>query len=263
MIKAPPVPDLGSATLAMLRLSWTRLVRGRKLRLGVAATVLVVAIAIAARYAAEGAAGEDVLEAAIRLGFFGLLVYLLPFLFCSGAVAEEVEGRTFSYLALRPAGRAALTFGKYLAGAGMSILLLVAGILVLHVGTYLTESTEMIDELGDTFRVIGAISLLALCYCAICLFWGSLVTEAGGLMSTLHLAAIEFGCSWLPGVLRFGSMNYFASQLAGLPKGALFPESVPDLEIWISGAVVGTVTLLFVALASLVIGRSEMGFGKA
>lgn len=262
-MSAPAVPDLASATLSMLRLSWTRLVRGRKLRLGILATVLVLIAAIAARYASEGSHAADVVEAGVRVGFFGLLVYLLPFLFCSGAIAEEVEGRTFAYLAIRPAGRVAITLGKYIAGAGMSVILLASGILVLHIAAYLTEPTPMLDELPSTFRSIGAISLLALCYCAICLFWGSVLVEASGILSTLHLAAIEFGFSWLPSFLRFGSMNYLASQLAGLPKGGFFPEWVPELEPWIGGVVVAAVTLVFLAMASAVIKVSELGFGKA
>lgn len=262
-MSAPRPPDLVSATMSMFRLSWTRLVRGRKLRLGLAATLLVVSIAIAARYAREDAEGADVFEAALRIGFFGLLVYLLPFLFCSGAVAEEVEGRTFPFLALRPSGRASIALGKYLAGSAMSIALLGGGLLVLHVGAYATEATAMIDQLGDTLRAIGGISLLALCYSGICLFWGSLVTEAGGLMSTLHLAALEFGVSWFWGFARLGSMNYLATQLAGMPKGGFLAETVPDVEPWVCAVVISSVTLVFVALASFVIGRSEMGYGKA
>lgn len=262
-MSAPRPPDLASATISMFRLSWTRLVRGRKLRLGIAATLLVVIIAIVARYATEDAEGASVFEATLRIGFFGLLAYLLPFLFCSGAVAEEVEGRTFTYLALRPSGRASIALGKYLAGSAMSIVLLGSGILVLHLGAYATESTAMVDEIGDTLRAVGGISLLALCYSAICLFWGSLVTEAGGLMSTLHLAALEFGVSWLWSYARLASMNYLATQLAGLPKGGFLPETVPDVELWVAGLVISIVTLVFVGLATLVIGRSEMGFGKA
>lgn len=262
-MSAPAVPDLGTSTLTMLRLSWTRLVRGRKLRLGIAATLLVVFAAVAARYAAEGSAATDVVEAGVRVGFFGLLVYLLPFLFTSGAIAEEVEGRTFPFLALRPAGRIAIVLGKYLAGAGMSVALLASGIIVLHFASFATEPTPMIDELPATLRAIGAISLLALCYSAICLFWGSVVVEAGGILSALHLATIEFGFSWLPSFLRFGSMNYLASQLAGLPKGGFFPEWVPDIETWICGGVITLVTLVFIGLASLVVRVSELGFGKA
>jgi ABC-type transport system involved in multi-copper enzyme maturation permease subunit len=262
-MSAPPVPDLGSATLSVLRLSWTRLVRGRKLRLGITATVLVLLAAIIARYAAEGSVAADVVEAGVRVGFFGLLVYMLPFLFTSGTIAEEVEGRTFPFLALRPAGRVAIVLGKYLAGAGMSVILLASGILVLHVAAYATDPTPMIDELPGTLRTMGAISLLALCYSAICLFWGSIVVEAAGLLSTLHLATIEFGFSWLPSFLRFGSMNYLAAQLAGLPKGGFFPEWVPDIETWICGVVIAIVTLVFVGMATLVVRTTELGFGKA
>ena len=262
-MSAPPVPDLGSSTLAVLRLSWTRLVRGRKLRLGILATVLVLIAAIAARYAAEGSAASDVVEAGVRVGFFGLLVYLLPFLFTSGTIAEEVEGRTFPFLALRPAGRIAIVLGKYIAGAGMSVLLLASGILILHVASFATEPTPMIDELPSTLRAIGAITLLALCYSAICLFWGSVVVEGAGLLSTLHLATLEFGFSWLPSFLRFASMNYHAAQLAGLPKGGFYPEWVPDIDTWIHGVAIAVVTMLFLGMAALVVRTSELGFGKA
>ncbi|MDQ3035610.1 MAG: hypothetical protein M3Y87_24605 [Myxococcota bacterium] len=262
-MSAPPVPDLGTATLAMLRLSWTRLVRGRKLRLGIVATVLVVVAAIAARYAAEGSAATDVVEAGVRVGFFGLLVYLLPFLFTSGTIAEEVESRTFSFLALRPAGRIAVALGKYIAGAGMSVILLAGGVLLLHVAAYATEPTPMIDELPGTLRTIGAITLLALCYSAICMFWGSLAVQASGLVSALHLATLEFGLSFWPGFLRFGSMSYLAAQIAGLPKGGFAPDWVPDIETWVCGVVIATVTLLFVGFATLVVRTSELGFGKA
>jgi hypothetical protein len=262
-VSPPPVPDLGSATLAMLRLAWTRLVRGRKLRLGVVATVLVVLAAVIARYAAGDADPADVVEAGVRVGFFGMLVYLLPFLFNSGSIAEEVEARTFPYLAMRPAGRVAIALGKYIAGAGMSVLLLAGGMLALHVASFVSEPTPMLDELPGTLRAIGAISLLALCYSAICLFWGSLVVEAGGWLSTLHLATIEFGCSWLPSFMRFASMNYLASQVAGLPKGGFFPEWVPDVETWICGVVVGVVTLVFLGLSVTVVRVSELGFGRA
>ncbi len=197
------------------------------------------------------------------MGFFGLLVYLLPFLFTSGAIAEEVEARTFPFLALRPAGRVAIVLGKYLAGAAMSILLLVIGVLVLHVSSFATEPTPMIDELPQTLRAMSALSLLALTYCAICLFWGALVVEAGGFLSVLYLVVMEFALSWLPSFLRLGSMNYLASQLAGLPKGGFYPDWVPDIELWICGVVIAIATGLFLSAAALVVRTSELGFGKA
>lgn len=259
----PPVPSFGSAVSASLRLAWKRLLRGRKLRLGAAAVVLVVVAAVAVRYLLDPPEPERVVEAAVRVGFLNMLVFLLPFLFTAGAIAEEVESRTLPYLTLRPAGRIALTLGKYVAGASRRMLRLAAGVLVIHVASFVTEPTPMIDELPDTLRMIGSLSLLALCYSALCLFWGSVVVEAGGLLATLHLAVIEYGFSWLPGLARFLSMNHFASELAGFERGGWGADSVPDVETWICALVIGVATLVFLALGSVVVRTSELGFGKA
>jgi hypothetical protein len=257
-------PDLGSATLAVLRLAWMRLVRGRKLRLAGAATLLVVGAAIGGRYAFASEASDtaELMESAVDLAFFHLLVYLLPFLFTAGAIAEEVEGRTFAFLAMRPAGRAAITFGKYLASAAMSVLVLATGVLVLHIGVHVTDPTGMIENLEETLRWIGALAILALCYCGICLLWGSLVVQAGGLLSTLHLATLEFLFGKL-GFLRVVSMNHYARVLGGLPAGGWGAEYAPDLEPWVCGVIVAVATLVFLSLAALVIRMSELGYGRA
>lgn len=257
------VPGFGTAVAAHARLGFVRTVRGRKLRLGAVATGLVVVAAVASRYLADEAEPADVVKTAVRLGFFWMLAFLLPFLFASGAVAEEVENRTLTFLATRPSGRLALTVGKLLVAWTFSAGLLVGGVLLLHVGAYATAPSDMVDEIGDTMRYAGALALLAACYSAICLFWGALVVEASGLVSTLHLASLEFVFGFLPGVARFASMNYFAQELAGLPRGGFGSDWVPDLSLGVCAAVVVAVTLCFVALASVVVETSEVGFGRA
>jgi ABC-type transport system involved in multi-copper enzyme maturation permease subunit len=257
------VPGFGASVVAHARLGFVRTVRGRKLRLGVIATVLVVIAAVASRYLADDADPEDVVKTAVQLGFFWMLAFLLPFLFASGAIAEEVENRTLTFLATRPAGRLALTMGKLIVSWTFSAGLLVGGVLLLHVGAYATEPSDMIDEIGTSMRCAGALALLAACYCAICLFWGALVVEASGLISTLHLASLEFVFGFLPGVARFMSMNYFCQQLAGLPQSGFGTEWVPDLSLGVCGAIVGVVTLIFVGLSVLVVETSEVGFGRA
>lgn len=257
------VPSFGSSVMAHARLGFVRTVRGRKLRLGLIATVLVVVAAVASRYLADDAEPANVVKTAVQLGFFWMLAFLLPFLFASGAIAEEVENRTLTFLATRPSGRLALTLGKLLVAWTFSAGLLVAGVLVLHVGAYATTPSDMIDEIGDTMRAAGALALLAACYCAICLFWGALVVEASGLVSTLHLASLEFVFGFLPGVARFVSMNYFCQQLAGLDRAGFGSDWVPDLSLGVCGAIVGGVTILFIVLSATVVETSEVGFGRA
>jgi ABC-type transport system involved in multi-copper enzyme maturation permease subunit len=258
-----PAPDLATSVSAVFRISWTRLLRGRKLLLGAAATLIIVVGATLTRYLAEDSDPVDVMETAVQRGFFGMLAYLLPFLFASGAISEEVESRTFSFLAVRPTGRFALTIGKWLASVALACAILAIGLVVLHVAIFATEPSEMIDRLGSTARILGSLTLLMLAYSAICLFWGALVVEAAGVLAGLHLAFLEFAIGTMPGPFRFGSMNYMAQQLAGLPKIGFRPDWVPDIETWICGVVVGAITGLFLTLAIVVVESSEFGYGKA
>lgn len=261
---APPVPSFASSVATVLKLSLVRLVRGRKLRLGILAMVLVVVAAISARYVAGDAVEPaELVEEAVRLGFFHLLCYLLPYLFAAGAISEEAETRTLPFLLMRPASRVALTLGKWLAASITAAVVLIAGVLLVHVGAWATDPGEMIDQIGPTLEIAAALTLLSFLYSAICLFWGALVIEAGGVISILHLGALEFAFGKLPGPVRFVSMNYLATQLAGLPKAGFFAEYVPDVEGWVCATVIGVVTLVFLGLASLVTQTSELGFGKA
>lgn len=261
--KILPAPDLATSVAAVFKLNFKRMLRGRKLRFALAAMVLVIGASLTARYVVEPDDTQAFVRGTVGQGFFGLLAYLLPFLFTSGAIAEEVETRTLPYLLLRPTGRLGLTLGKYLSGAALSFGLLAVGVLILHVGAYATEPSSMIEGIDETFRMIGALALLTLCYCAICLFWGALITEASGLMSTLHLGALEFAMGLMPFALRFVSMNYWATQIAGLPKGGFLEDTVPDVETWIAVTIVTVVTFVFLGGSILVVRTSQFGFGKA
>lgn len=260
---SPPVPPLGSATAAVFRLQWKRLVRGKKLRLGAVAVGLVLVAVVAARYAQDTVGPAEVMRAGLKLGFFTMLVFLIPFLLASGAIAEEVESRTFAYLSSRPVTRLAITLGKYAAAVGAAMALLGGGILLMHVAVFLTEPGPMVDELPATLRGGGAILLLAMLYGAICIFWGAVATEAAGIVSALYLAIVEFAFSMLPGIFRFVSMNFMAQELAGLPKAGLRPDLVPEIEPWIPVVTIIPMMLLFLALSAIVVGASEYRFGKA
>lgn len=253
----PPVPALGSAIGAVFRLQWKRLIRGKKLRLGAVATVLIVIAVTAARYAVDTTGPADVVKGGTQLGWFRLLVYLLPFLFCSGAIAEDVDGRVFTYLSSRPVSRLAITLGKYLAGVSMAILLLVGGMLLLHLACYVSEPTPLVEEFPNLARRAGAVSLNALAVGAICLFWGALVVEAAGIVATLHLALLEWLFSLLPAFLPFVSMNYHAIMLAGFEgSGPMAPlQTVPDT--WVPAVVIPVVTLVFLGFSVLVVSSSE------
>jgi ABC-type transport system involved in multi-copper enzyme maturation permease subunit len=261
--KPPPVPALGSSIATVFWLTWVRLVRGKKLRVGLAAVALIVVAITGARYAVGGDDPSLLVREGIALGFFNMLVYLIPFLLTAGTIAEEVESRTFTYVASRPVSRFALTVGKFAAGVAMSVLLLVASLLLLHVACYITVPTALFEDLGDTARAAGALALLATLYGAICMFWGAVASEAAGIVSALYLGVMEFGFGKLPFFLRFVSLNFHATELAGLDRGGLLPQTVPDFETWIAAAAIPTFTIVWLLLAALVVSTSEYRFGRA
>ncbi|MEZ4246945.1 MAG: hypothetical protein R3B99_01690 [Polyangiales bacterium] len=136
----PPAPGFAQGVGVIFRMQIRRLVRGRKLRLAMVATSLVVFSVVAARYASQrdgvGAEraqelAEDAMKNGLGWGFFKLLCFLLPFLFTSGAIAEEVEGRTFAFVSSRPVSRPAIAVG-WAAGAVLSVALLAGSAILLH-----------------------------------------------------------------------------------------------------------------------------------
>jgi ABC-2 type transport system permease protein len=262
-MSVPPPPGLFHGAAAMVRLQWKRLVRGRKLRLGAIAVVLVVAVATAARYLGEGAEAAEVMQATTRWGFFSLLVFLLPFLFHAGSVAEEVEGRTLTYLTSRPAGRLAITLGKYAAGTVMTLGLLVGGLILVHLLVFVSEPDAMHEALPGTGRALGALTLLGLYYGGVCMFWGALVPQAAGILATLHLAALEFTFTWAPGVLRLVSMNHHARTVAQLEMGGFMVEHVPTLPSGATATVVALAAAAAVAASAVVVGTSEYRHARA
>lgn len=243
------------------RLAWTRMLRSRKLLVGLVAAFLIVAAAIGIRYLST-AEPAIIVARTTRDGFFSMLVFLLPFLFTSGAIAEEVEGRTFTYLALRPSGRVSIVLGKFLAGASMSIAVLAMSMLIIHVGSFVADPGAMFDELPETMRRLGAMSLLATYYSAVCLLWGSIAVETSALLATIHLAIVEFGFASLFGAIRLLSMNTFALALAGYEPLELIPDQ-PELELALAGGAVAVTTTVFLLISAANVRFSEIGLGRA
>ena len=257
------VPSLPASIVSVFRLQMTRLVRGKKLRLALVAMLVVIAAIVLARYVGDTIDPTESFNEGVRWGFFGLLVFLVPFLFTSGAIAEEVEARTFTYLAARPVGRLGIAFGKLSAGIVLSVTMVFGALLLLYVSLFATAPGDMMAGFSDFFRTAGALVVLTILYNAVCMFWGALVPEAAGIVSALYLGVIEFLFSLAPGMFRFLSMNYFAQELANIPRGGLMPDMVPEVDTPIIIVVIGMAIVLFVSLSALIVRTSEYRFSKA
>lgn len=262
-MSSSPQQNAFTSTLTVARFSARRTLRGKKLGLALVSTILVVGTVIVSRYAASDADAAEVMEIGTRWGFFGLLAYLLPFLFTAGNIAEEVESRTFIYLASRSVGRIPIVLGKYLAGVGFAAACLLMGLLLLHIGVYATSPAGLVDALPETARAGGALLLLTFFYGGVCSFWGAVIPEAGGIVATLHLAIIEFIFGWMPGVFRLLSMSFMARQLAGLEKGGLMVDTVPTIEPLAAASMLFASAAALIVVTCAAVQLSEYRFSKA
>ncbi len=262
-MSAPSVPSLGVGIAAVFRLQLLRIWRGNKLRLGIISTVMAIAAVGITRYTSDTVVPSEAMEKGFTWGFFRMLVFLLPFLFTSGAIAEEVENRTFPFLTARPVGRFAITTGKFAAGTLLSIGLLIIGAVLLHVIIYAATPTALFEQAAQTTKVTGALVLVAIFYCAVCTMWGALVPEAAGIVAALYLAVVEFGGSLMPGVFRVVSMNFHAQEVAGMPKTGLMSTYAPDISPAIGSALIAFVTVASLTIAAIVVQVSEYRFSKA
>lgn len=264
----PAAPSFGSSMLTVTRLQLRRLIRGRKLRLATTAVVVLLAATAAARFApADEIVGSaetiaaNTFESGTRWGIFGLMVFLTPFLFLAGAISEEVEGRTLTFLIARPVDRFALTFGKYLAGTAVVLLVLLPAELLLYVIAFGATPGAFGEHLGELGITLLSLTMLGSTYAAICLFFGALVPEAGGVLSALYLGIVEFLGGMLPGVFRVISMRYLAGEIAGLERGGLFVESAPDITLAMGGAAMALVLLFFLGFTGVLVRTNEYRFG--
>lgn len=252
---APPVPSLGASIGIHARLQALRLMRGAKLKLAVAATLpMVIAVAVSANFSDDAL---DTLRSGYRLALFGVLGYLLPFLFASGAISEEVESRTFTYLASRPASRLGMVFGKWLTGVAFSATLLGAAAIFMHVGALAKSPTLLVEQLALLGRTIGALTLLSAGYCALTMFFGALIPAAAGLVGGLYLAIIEFIMSTLgPGYLPLLTLHHHTLLLSGAD-----PDLEPVVKLSIAVALVLAFTLVWIGLACLAVVPREFREG--
>lgn len=261
-MSAPPAPSFFAGVAAVVRLTMLRTLRGRKLRVAMIAALVVILFPAVVALLEEDADAVQVVSGGIDWGFFRLLVFLLPVLFLSGAIGEEVEGRTLQFLTMRPISRSAIAVGKYVVGTVSALAVVWAGLILLHVIGYATSPTLMVDQAPETARAGGAASLLVMAYSGICLLWGALVPEAGGMLSVVWLGFIEWFLALFPGVVRFASLNHFARELGGLERAG-WADWVPDVEVWICGIVVAGGWLIFTSLGVLTVQLSELRAGKA
>lgn len=117
------------------RLTWLRLVRGRAIWITVLLCTIPILVALVAALQVPDAAERWSIVAELS---FRSLVLLAPVVHLAGALGEETDGKTYTYLWSRPIPRRAVLLGKMLAMTPLLCVLapaaLVGGYLIVAAG---------------------------------------------------------------------------------------------------------------------------------
>lgn len=244
-----------SGFAATFELEKLRLLRGRALGFSLVSALFVALVALAARKA--GALPSAVQDETASLGIVRFLALLGPCALAGGAISEELSGRTLVYLTARPVPRPLVVAAKWLASALSALAVVVAASLLVHLVCFVASPEGVFSGFGHALAIAGAASAEALVCTGICLAYGALAPRGGTMLAFAHVAFFELLMSFAPGRLRLVSMAHHALGLAGLRGEGALAATVPVLEPWVHGLVLGAVALGWLALAAVVFSTRE------
>ena len=261
-----PFPGFVHTVRAAAGLTVLRLRRGRSVWFAVAIAGLLLAAALAIRLSTS-VTPAALWGAMIDYPLRRVLVFLAPFLFCATALSEEIEARTATYLFSRPASRAAILLGKWVAGAGIATAVVCGSVLVLYAICW--SSGEGAVPFVALERALAAFALGSVCYGAMFLCFGVMLVDAPYLLCVLWVGIVELAVSFLPGVVRLISMStHLGNVLEHAPEptspvASFFASWSPDVPAWASACTMAVVTLAFLLAGTSLASGSEVRYGKA
>lgn len=192
------------AALIIARYAWLRLWRGKRywITLLLAAAPVVLAILPGAVAGTSHERWRAALELAIQLVPLSAAIHL------AGAVAEELENATVTYLWTRPIPRASLLLGKLLAALPVVLLVAVVPVLAIHAITRAGSAAELAAALTAT-------TLGALTASMVAAGIGALVPRHAFLVALSYLLFLDKILGAVPN-LGYASIVYYMRALAGL-----------------------------------------------
>lgn len=179
-----------------------------------------VILAVVVRVVLHGRAGDmaAVFTEILMVFFLQFYIVILALFYGTSVAAEEVEGRTLSYLITRPIPKPAIVLGKYVA---YSVLMFLMVAVSLTLSFFIMNAGRLADaRLYPAFLgYLGVLGLGILAYTAFFTFLGTILRKA-------ILVGLVFGFGWenviqyFPGsTQKFSIVHYLKSLLPYRPAG--------------------------------------------
>lgn len=216
------------------RLTLTRLFRGRAVWISVIIAALPMAFAAAVSSQSNAKIDDDI------LAFMMLQLAIVPAMFVSSSIGDDIEDRTTTYLWSRPVPRWSVLAGKLLALAPLSALLVVASwVSACFVGTRALPSASSVIGIAAGTVVV----------CFACAGIASLVPKHGMPLTIAYMLFFDLPVGVMPISLAKLSITH---EMRALIPG-MNPDTGPE-----AGAIgLAVLAVLWLALAIWRIRRLE------
>lgn len=248
--EATPI-GLGRALRVYLRMHLLRLGRGR-LKWAVLALLLLPVAGAGAALPFDRAPFDNLLELYLRF-----LLPFLPALIASPVVAEEIEGRTFTFLFARPAPRAALVLGKFVAiAAPLAAGIVLSLLLTFLVGSLRGTGEDFLAGLPQLGRVVGVSLLGIAAFTALAALCGAWFTRHPFMAAVGYLLMFEWMFGFVP-LLKLATVTWHLRRLADVHPEPVFFQGDLAVPLWVSALVPATLCGLALLGAAAAVASSE------
>jgi hypothetical protein len=238
-----------AATRVWARLAWLRLKRGRLV--WVAAILWALPLVYVGGLAAAGHWGRGLFDSVLEL-YAGFLWPFVPALALSGAIADEIEQKTFTFAFARPAPRAALVLGKWAAATLPSLAVVVPSLALAWLVAHVRDPADMAETWPHLGAVEGAAVAAIAGYGALAILLGTLLSRHPVVAVLGYLVVVEMGLGSTSTIVHLATLSWHVRNLADLPRpstsmlaselprwaSAVVAFAFAPLLLWIAGALV-------------------------
>ena len=247
VVTSRPLSGLTAAWL-LARLTLRRLLHSRSMLVTLTFALLPIAYAFAAR------AEEESTPVRVWGNAFTIAVFLLaigPPLHLAPAVAEEVEGKTYTYLWSRPFPRWALIVGKLI--VLVPVLCVIFGVMLgaVFAACFQSETGAFVNTLANG---VLAMSMGVAATSCVCVALGTLLSKHPIAVSVGYMFVLDAGLGGLPISLHSFSISYQVAQIAKVEDS---PDPLAGAMLWCVG-----VAAIWLAVALWRVSRAEFSTDK-
>ncbi len=256
-IERPP-RSLSSPTLGLrlLSLDFGRQIRARKTLTLVAIQLLPVVIA-AVFVIWRDVDGMNLFRNTIEHVYIPLLLPLAALFFGGPTIVNEIEGRTITYLTLRPLSRATLFLAKLASSISVALVATLLPVLALFGVCMIGSGDPLGDSLPMLGAALGAVAVGAITYTAIFAFLGVLFS-ATLLLGIVYFVVVELVFAAIP-IIELLSVKFHLRTIAGFTSSdragfldRLILEEPLNFEWWFGVLIAGLMASFAIIVSTLV-----------